>query len=411
MAEHNERGEDQYHGSGGPLNVKDQTSPSPLGQAFLDAGMQIQLPSTSDFNGAQQEGLSPYQVTQKNGERWSAAKAYLTPNLNRPNLTVITHAVAAKIILEGKKAVGISYLHKGEQKEVRATREVILCGGTFNTPQLLLLSGIGPDNEIKKVGLKVQHELAGVGRNLQDHIDYVTSYKTRSRDAIGISPMGSIDLLKGIFEWRNKRTGMLTTPFAEAGAFLKSLPDLDIPDIQLHFVVGIVDDHNRKMHLGHGFSCHACVLRPKARGYVGLTSSDPTADPLIDPRFLSESEDLETLVRAFKIMRNIFEASAFDSYRGKELYTQNVHSDDDIRDAIRARADTVYHPVGSCKMGNDPMAVVDSRLRVHGIKGLRIADASIMPTLIGGNTNAPTIMIGEKAAHMIKASASESAAA
>ncbi|MCF8467326.1 MAG: choline dehydrogenase [Sneathiella sp.] len=402
-AENNERGADDYHGTGGPLNVADLRSSMPISEVFIDAAMQVQMPTTRDFNGPAQEGLGAYQVTQKNGERWSAAKGYLTPNLGRPNLHAITDAPASKILMEGNKVVGIQFLQDGQTKEVRAAKEVILCGGAFASPQLLMLSGIGPVDELGKHGIKVIHDLPGVGRNLQDHIDYVTAYKSSSRETMGISLGGGADLIKGIFEWRKQRTGIISSPLAERGGFLKTDPSLERPDIQLHFVIGPLDDHARKTHLGHGYSCHVCVLRPKSVGHVGLNSADPAAAPRIDPNFLSEAEDLETLVKGVKMMQKIFDAPAFDTYRGKPLYPVDMTSDAAIIDAIRRRADTVYHPVGTCKMGSDPMAVVDPELKVHGIEGLRIADASIMPNVIGGNTNAPTIMIGEKAADMIRA--------
>lgn len=402
-AENNERGSDALHGTGGPLNVSDIRSAMPISDVFLDAAMQVQYPTSKDFNGPNQEGVGSYQVTQKNGERWSAAKGYLTPNLTRPNLHVITGAQATKLLFENKKATGLNYVKDGKNQTLTIRREIILCGGAFATPQLLLLSGIGPAADLTAQGIELVHELPGVGQNLQDHIDYVTAYKSSSRDTMGISLGGGVDLIKGIFQWRRDRTGIVSTPMAERGAFLRSDPDLDRPDIQLHFVIGPLDDHARKTHLGHGFSCHACVLRPKSRGYVGLQSKNPLADPLINPNFLSEPEDMETLVKGVKMMQKILEAPAFDKYRGQPLYKVDMTSDEEIRNAIRDRADTVYHPVGSCKMGTDPLSVVNPELRVHGVEGLRIADASIMPTLIGGNTSAPTIMIAEKGADMIKA--------
>ncbi len=402
-AENNERGADDYHGTGGPLNVADLRANMPISDVFMDAAMQVQMPTNRDFNGPVQEGLGAYQATQKNGERWSAAKGYLTPNLKRPNLHVMTGAQASKILMEGKKATGIAYVKDGKTAEVRAAKEVILAGGAFASPQLLMLSGIGPAAELKKHGIEVLHELPGVGQNLQDHIDYIVAYKSNSRETMGISLGGGLDLIAGIFEWRKRRTGMISSPIAERGGFLKTDPSLERPDIQLHFVIGPLDDHARKTHLGHGYSCHVCVLRPKSRGHVGLNSADPLAPPLIDPNFLAEQEDVDTLVRGVKITQKIFDAPAFDAYRGKPLYPVDMTSDAAIIEAIRSRADTVYHPVGTCKMGTDPLAVVDPSLKVHGIEGLRIADASIMPTVIGGNTNAPTIMIGEKAADMIRA--------
>jgi len=404
-SQNQERGDDDYHGTGGPLNVADLRSPNPIGKTFVDAAEQLQLPRNDDFNGAEQEGIGPYQVTQINGERCSAAKAYLTPVLDRPNLTVVTEAQATRILFDGKRAVGIAFKQQGQDRDVRANREVLLSGGALQSPHLLLLSGIGPGDELKRQGIDVVHDLPGVGKNLQDHIDHVLTYTTHSRDAFGMTLPGIGRILGSIGTYRREGRGMLTSNFAEAGGFLKSDPSQTIPDLQLHFVVGIVDDHSRKRHFKHGYSCHVCLLRPKSRGHVGLQSADPTAPPLIDPNFLAEDSDMDAMVNGFKLVRRILQAPAFDSLRGKELYTADVHSDDEIRDDIRNRADTVYHPVGTCKMGNDPMAVVDSELKVSGLDGLRVVDASIMPTLIGGNTNAPTIMIGEKAADMIKAAA------
>nr|WP_199899625.1 GMC family oxidoreductase N-terminal domain-containing protein [Sneathiella glossodoripedis] len=388
-AENNERGGDEFHGTGGPLNVADLRSKKKIGQVFLDAAAELQLPLNSDFNGEEQEGVGFYQTTQKNGERWSAAKGYLTPNLDRPNLTVLTNAPATKILTEGKRAVGIQYQQDGQLKEIHANREVILCGGAFATPQLMLLSGIGPAEEIKKHNIAVVHELPGVGENLQDHIDYVSAYRSDSKDTLGITFGGLVEIMKGISEWRKSRTGIITTPFAEAGAFLKSSPDLAIPDYQLHLVVGMIDDHARKTNLGYGFSCHCCVLRPKSRGKVALNSADPFAPPMIDPNFFGEEEDLQTLLKAVKEMERILHAPAFDNYRGKALYPVDLSSDEEIINALRNKSDTVYHPVGTCKMGTDDLAVVDPELKVRGMEGLRIADASIMPALIGGNTNAP----------------------
>lgn len=410
-AEHNERGEDEFHGTGGPLNVTEIPSPMGIGNVFMDAAKQLQHPINMDFNGAEQEGVGPYQTTQKNGERWSAAKGYLTPNLDRPNLDVITHAPATKILFEGKKAVGIQYKQGQQTLEIKASREIILAGGAFATPQLLLLSGVGASEDIKPFGIDMVHELPGVGKNLQDHIDYVTSYRSTSDEVLALNLKGAVKIIKAISEWRKQRTGIVATTFAETGAFLKSRPDLEVPDYQLHMVIGMLDDHARKTNLGGGFSCHCCVLRPKSRGTVGLNSSDPLAAPRIDPKFLDNEEDVQTLLAGVKEMERILHAPAFDGIRGDALYPVDLSSDEAIIEALRNKSDTVYHPVGSCKMGTDDMAVVDPELKVHGLKGLRIADASIMPTLIGGNTNAPTIMIGEKASDMIKAAAQNTSAA
>ena len=400
-SENQERGEDEFHGVGGPLNVADLRSPNLIDEAFLKAAEQAGYSRNLDFNGARQEGVGLYQVTQKNGERWSAAQAFLTPALGRPNLTVITEARATRILLERKRAVGIVYRGRDGSAEIKAGKEVILSAGALQSPQLLMLSGVGPREALAKHGIPILHSLPGVGNNLQDHIDYVTCYRSKSKDLFGLSFIGGLRMLKAIGEYRKHRTGMLTSNYAEAGGFLKSDPGSAAPDFQLHFVTGIVDNHARKLHLGHGYSCHVCLLRPKSRGCVGLRSVDPLATPLIDPNFFGEEEDLDGMVHGFKLMREIMEAPALTAYRGRDIHTGAIRTDKDIRNIIRQRADTVYHPVGTCKMGGDEMAVVDSALRIHGLEGLRVVDASVMPTIVGGNTNAPVIMIAEKTADMI----------
>lgn len=400
--ENNEAGADEFHGQGGPLNVADLRSPNEAIDVFAQAGDELQLPRTDDFNGAEQEGVGRYQATQKNGQRCSAAKAYLTPHLSRPNLTVMTGARATKVTFEGKRATGVNFVRNGQDQTASARKEVILSGGAFNSPHLLKLSGIGPAQELKECGIEVVHELPGVGENLYDHIDFVISYKAKATTLFGMSLQGTPGSLKALWDYRFQKNGPMTSNFAEAGAFLKTDPSLSRPDIQLHFVPALVDDHGRKLHYGHGFSCHMCLLRPKSVGSVKLRSADPMEDPLIDPNFLGEEEDMDVMVKGTKILGRILKAPAFSVYNGEELYPFDIDNDNEVKENIRARADTVYHPIGTCKMGSDPMAVVDQELKVHGVEGLRVVDASIMPTLIGGNTNAPTIMIGEKAADMIR---------
>ncbi|WP_412529813.1 GMC family oxidoreductase [Burkholderia lata] len=402
-SEHNERLGNEWHGRGGPLWVSDLRTDNPFQARWLDAARECGLPVTDDFNGAEQEGVGIYQVTQKNGERWSAARAYLFPHMKtRGNLTVETGAQVRRIVFDGKRAVGVEVTRGGNVETVWAKKEVILSAGAFQSPQLLMLSGVGPKDELERHGIQVVADLPGVGENLQDHPDFVVSYKTNSLDALGVSVRGAIKTLGDIRQYRNSRTGTLTTNFAEGGAFLKTHPDLDRPDVQMHFVVGPVSDHGRKVQLGHGLSCHVCLLRPKSRGSVKLRSADPLDAPLIDPAFLEHADDLEVLVEGYKLTRRLMAAPAMAQFVTEDLFASRSRSDDDIRALLRERTDTVYHPVGTCRMGNDALAVVDSQLRVRGTEGLRVVDASIMPTLVGANTNAPTIMIGEKASDLIR---------
>lgn len=406
-SENNERGSDALHGTGGPLQVSDQRSPLPVSHAFVQAAGQCQIPHNKDFNGVEQEGAGLYQVTQfhggkRNGERCSAAAAYLHSVEARPNLTIITHAHVTRILLEGKRAVGVEYQRAKTLHQIRANREVILSAGAFNSPQLLLLSGIGPAETLRGHDIAQHHELPGVGQNLQDHIDLCLLNKSRSSDLIGITLKRADKQIAAAVEWFRTGNGKFASPLAEAGAFLKSEPSLECPDIQLHFVACIADDHNRHMHFGYGYSCHICVLRPHSRGEVTLHDNNPLSPPRIDPKYLSDPRDEDTLLAAVKISRQIMEAPALEPWRHDEIYPYSGLDDEALRAQIRQRADTIYHPVGTCKMGVDAMAVVDSQLKVIGIEGLRVVDASIMPTLISGNTNAPTIMIAEKAAAMIR---------
>jgi choline dehydrogenase-like flavoprotein len=403
-AEDNARGADEFHGAGGPLHVADLVSPNRFAQLFVRAGLQAGFMESVDFNGAEQEGIGMYQVTQRNGERLSAAKAYLSPQLSRPNLQVITDAQVTRIVLENKHAVGVEYVQGGAVRQLRAQREVLLCAGALQSPQLLMLSGVGPHEQLQNKGIETVHHLPGVGANLHDHVDVVQVVNApHLTDLFGLSPSGALNLARGIMQWRRHRTGMLTTNFAEAGGFIKSQASEPIPDLQLHFVIGKLIDHGRATAFGHGYSCHVCLLRPKSRGSVKLASKDPLAAPLIDPNFLAERDDMERLVRGFKLMRSILAQPALTVLRGKELpASASARSDADIERFIRNHADTIYHPAGTCCMGPGSTDVVDAELRVHGLQGLRVVDASIMPRLVGGNTNAPVIMIAEKAAAMIR---------
>ena len=402
-AENNERGASPLHGSGGPLNVADINSPNPFAKRFVEAAVQSGLPQTDDFNGPTQEGAGFYQVTQKNGERWNAARAYLHPARSRANLAVLTEAHALRIIFDGKRATGVEIERGGRTETVRASREVLVSAGAFQSPQLLMCSGIGPGVHLGERGIPVLHDAPGVGANLQDHLDYIINRKVDSLDLLGLSLGGGVRLVREILRWRRERKGLITSNGAEAGAFVRSEPGLARPDLQLHFVIGMIDDHVRTMHFGHGLSCHVCVLRPKSRGTVRLAGADMRDPPVIDPQFLSAPEDMDGMKRGFKLVRRILDAPPFAPFKATELYTAGVKTDDEIEAAIRARADTIYHPVGTCRMGSDDAAVLDPQLRVRGVQGLRVVDCSVMPTLIGGNTNAPAMMIAEKAAAMIRA--------
>lgn len=405
-SENNQRGKDDLHGNEGPLQVSEPRAPMQINQAFIEAAGEHQIRHNRDFNGPDQEGVGHFQVTQfhqqgRQGERCSAAAAYLHPVMDRKNLTVMTHAIASRILFAGKKATGVEFRQKRQTRKIDARREVILCGGAFNSPQLLQLSGIGETAELAKHGIETVNHLPGVGKNLQDHLDFIFLNKSKDNTLFGIGLGGTVNIIKSIFNWRKGRPSILSTTFAESGGFIKSDPSLPDPDLQLHFVPALVDDHTRKLHLGYGYSCHVCVLRPYSRGTVGLKSGNPSDAPAIDPKYLSDERDLDLLLKGAKITRSIMQGDALKPYQHRELYLRGDESDAELKEHIRKRADTIYHPVGTCKMGVDELAVVDPQLCVHGVENLRVVDASVMPTLIGGNTNAPTIMIAEKAADMI----------
>lgn len=406
-SQNQERGPSAYHGTGGPLNVADLRSPNPLTKIFVAAGIEIGLPYNADLNGPNPEGVGPFQVTQQFGRRCSSARAYLKPVRSRRNLSVITGAHVTRLLLEQDRATGVAYRRCGRAKEIRARQEVIVSAGAIQSPRLLMLSGIGNCQQLQESGIKPVHHLPGVGQNLQDHLDIIVVQSCTKPVSYGITwrniMRSGMELTRYLWAGR----GMLTTNGAEGCCITRSTPDATLPDLQFHFSPGKLRDHGRdlKFLCGEGYSLHVCPLHPKSRGEIRLSGNDPFAPPDIRAGYLSHPDDLEHMVCGVRLARQILSAQAFDAFRGEEIVPgPNVVTDDDIRNFIRGNAETIYHPVGTCKMGSDPLAVVDSQLRVLGLRGLRVVDASIMPLLIGGNTNAATIMIAEKAADMIKAS-------
>jgi choline dehydrogenase-like flavoprotein len=402
-SEHNETIDNEYHGQNGPLNVTDIPHKNRFVDYFVEAASKL-YKYNDDYNGADQEGVGVYQTTQKNGKRWSASAAYLHPVLDRPNLKIFTDTTIDRVVFDGNKADTIECLDKTKNPfSLKINKEVILSSGAFGSPQILLRSGIGPADELKKHGIDSVLNIPGVGKNLQDHIDYISVFKHKSSDLIGFSLKSifyrfPLEILRYVFF----KTGQFTTTVAEGMGFIKSSPDEEIPDLQLHFCVAPVKDHGRVFLYGNGLSSHVCLLRPKSRGEVTLNSSDPFAAPKIDPKFLSERADVDLLITGYKKMMEILNTAPLKEHIIDDLKPVNIESDEAIEKAIREEADTVYHPVGTCKMGNDDMSVVNKELKIHALDKIRVVDASIMPTLIGGNTNAPTIMIAEKAADMIK---------
>ncbi len=398
-SESSERGACERHGGDGPLNTSSRVLKHPLVDAFIAAAAETGIPTNSDFNGPTLEGAGVYDSTTKGGCRWSAARAYLDEAAKRPNLTVRTGLLVERVTFDGKRATGVQ-LVGGERI---AAREVILSGGAVNSPQLLMLSGIGPAGHLRDHGIAVVHDAPAVGGNLQDHLDVILQWRctqpvTHNAQAATLRKLGTL------LHWMIRKDGpgaYIPTP---AGAFFSTREGLAAPDIQIHFVAARVEPHGRgAMSPEHGFQMHVCQLRPESRGTIRLASADPSAHPLIDPDYLSAPADLETLLAAIAVTRKIANAPALAAYRGPEYWPG-----DDVQDrettvaGIRDWAETIYHPVGTCRMGADPASVADPALRVRGVEGLRVIDASVMPTLISGNTNAPTIMIAEKASDLIR---------
>ena len=403
-SERNERLHDEFHGQDGPLNVAERPYTNPLSYIFVEAAQQVGIPFNGDFNGAVQHGCGLFQVTQKNGERWSAASGYLHPAAARKNLTVITKAQTTRIVIERGRAVGVDYVRGGRPSTARAEREVVLAAGAFNSPQLLLLSGIGPARELGAIGIPVKLDLPGVGKNLQDHLNVSIVRRATRPITLDGKDSGLAQIPVGV-QWLLSRTGPGTTNGAEACAFIISSHGAATPDIQYHFVPTQVVDHGRTRLDGHGVTLQVGCLRPQSRGEVRLASSDPLRPPVIDPNYLAADYDLKVLIDGIRRGREIFAAPAFKPWLGEERIPGTaLQSDAELSECIRATAGTEYLPVGTCKMGSDPLAVVDDQLRVRGVERLRVIDASIMPAVVSGNTNAPTIMIAEKGAEMMLAS-------
>jgi choline dehydrogenase len=403
-SENNCRGADAFHGAGGPLDVS-QVKVSPVSARLVEATREaLGVAASTDFNGATQEGAGQYQATIRRGVRCSTALAFLRPALGRPNLVVETACHVGRIELGGGRAVGVSYRQKGVQYSARAAREVIVAAGTIGSPQLLLLSGIGPADELRAQGVDVAVDLPGVGKNLQDHIFAGVSYQEKEGLADHVNPL---NLLRWWGRYALDRSGPLSSNGAETGAFVRTRQDAPRPDLQFHFMpVGSAQinlDEQAFAPRGRAFSLLPTLLYPKSRGELRLRSTDPEQPPAIDPRYFNDEADLQLLVQGVRLAQRIAGARLMDSCRGRALTPLCELTDEArLRTEIRRRCNTLFHPVGTCKMGSDPLAVVDAALRVHGVAGLRVVDASIMPTIVGGNTNAPTIMIAEKAADLLR---------
>lgn len=404
-AENQQHGEDEYHGVGGPLNVDDLRHRNIMCETFVEAAEEVGTKKVSDFNGKDREGLGFYQVTQQGGQRCSTAKGYLKPVMDRSNLSVLTKAQVEKVIIEDNQAKGVTLRHNSQSRSLFASREVLICSGAINSPQLLMLSGIGPADHLNDNDIEVKVDLPGVGQNLQDHLDAIVQHRCKARKGYAFAFSAIPGYFKAGFDYLFKRQGMMTSNFAESGGFARTKHADGLADIQYHFLPAILLNHGRTLAFGHGYGVHVCCLYPKSRGEIRLQSSDPLAPAHIDPNYLSHEDDKKVMIDGIRKAREILGAKIFDEYQSWEIGPgPDAQSDEELMEFIRKRAETIYHPVGTCKIGriDDPMAVVDSELKVRGVEKLRVVDASVMPTLIGGNTNAPTVMIAEKAADLIK---------
>jgi choline dehydrogenase len=404
-SEKQQHGESELHGADGYLSVSDLCHTNPLSDSFVEAAEEIGLSKVTDFNSADREGLGFYQVTQENGQRCSTAKGYLTPALTRSNLTVLTKALVEKIQINDDVATGVKLKLDGHSIELTANKEVLLCAGAINSPQVLMLSGIGPKEHLTEKGIELKADLPGVGQNLQDHLDAIVQHRCKNRNSYSISLALIPRYVKNAFNYLFNRKGIFTSNVAEAGGFDKTQSAADIPDIQYHFLPAILLNHGRATAFGYGYGVHVCGLYPKSRGEIKLRSNKPNDPAMIDPHYLEHPDDQKVMIDGVRRARKILGAPSFRQYQSWEVGPgPEAQSDEQILAFIRKKSETIYHPVGTCKMGDisDVMTVVDSELQVKGVKGLRVVDASVMPTLVGGNTNAPTIMIAERCADLIK---------
>ena len=397
-------GDDTVHGRGGPLTVSDLgESGNALNEAYIAAAEAAGIPRNPDLNGRVQEGVGYFQVTARNGRRCSAAVAFLKPAMKRPNLRVITHALAQRVLFAGKRATGVSFAENGVRKTVRATREVILCGGAINSPQLLMLSGVGPAEHLQATGVETVYDLPGVGQNLQDHFQCRMVYKCKYPVTVNDIMMSKIRMAQAGLQYLLLRKGPLTVSAGTVGIFARTRPELASPDVQFHFIGFSADRPAEGLHKFSGFTQSVCQLRPESRGEIVLKSPDPSVYPAIHPNYLSTELDRQTMVDGLRLGQRIAAQAPMRHYIESEYLPEaSVQTDADVLEYIRNYGNTIFHPSGTCKMGRDPMAVVDDQLRVHGLSGLRVADASIMPTVVSGNTNAACIMIGEKCADLVR---------
>lgn len=405
--ENYEKGGDGVRGAGGPLGISEVPDQNPLYDALFAAAEAAGYRRNPDYNGPDQEGIVKTQATIRRGRRMSTAHCYLRPAMGRRNLKIVTEATTQRVILEGKRCVGVAYLHGGRSVEAHAGREVILSAGAIGSPQILELSGIGRPDVLQAHGIAVQHELAAVGENFRDHINARIQWKVIAPGVSYNERAQGLNLFGQVLKYATSGGGFLSLPSAPLLAFLKTRPELETPDVQMHLVpYAVKDPKRRKLHDFPGMTVACYQLRPESLGSIHIRSADPSAQPAIRFNFLGDQIDRETMVEGFKMMRRIVEAPPMDPFRGEEYSPGgDVGSDDEIEHWIRQNSETAYHPIGTCRMGPGPNAVVDERLKIYGIEGLRVADASIFPTMPSGNTNAPSIMVGEKCADLIKTAA------